>query len=510
MPLFTSTDRRFLEAVKRVAFTNPFSPDRIELERDALGGDFEPGNSLVWSRRVDAEGHERNLQLLAARARAIINSARAALVDGKRDNEKELALYEDVVLYTLYDRFRPELQAAIQPTSGDAAPPKIAFWRDFKLQFEHYLSLPGQPLPSNYEPAHIFAGFFQVRRAFHHIFDYIVGQSLPVARLRASVWQSIFTHDMRRYLRSLYHRMSDIATLISGPSGTGKELVARAIGLSRYIPFDEKKSCFTDDFRGSFHAVNISALSPSLIESELFGHAKGSFTGAVADRAGWLEQCKPLGTVFMDEIGELDPSIQAKMLRVVQARNFARVGETQTRQFQGKLVAATNRDLAEDMRTGRFREDLYYRLCSDLIATVPLREQLADAPDDLHNLILFAAERISGDEAEEVAREVEQWIDSRLGRDYPWPGNIRELEQCVRNCLVRGEYHPAQPKEPLFDADKAWLADAERGALSADELLTQYCQWVYRQVGTYEQTAEHIGLDRRTVKRRIADAHLQK
>ena len=124
---------------------------------------------------------------------------------------------------------------------------------------------------------------------------------------------------MRRYLRSLYSRMSDIATLISGPSGTGKELVARAIGLSRYIPFDEKKASFTDDFHGSFHAVNISALSPSLIESELFGHVKGAFTGATSDRAGWLEQCKPLGTVFMDEIGELDPSIQAKMLRVVQA-----------------------------------------------------------------------------------------------------------------------------------------------------------------------------------------------
>ena len=304
---------------------------------------------------------------------------------------KELTLYEDVVLYVLYDRFRPQLQAAIEPALEGTVPAKIAFWPDFKRAFEHYLSLPDQPLPSNYEPAHIFAGFFQVRRAFHHIFDYIVGQSLPAARLRAAVWQSIFTHDMRRYRRSLYNRMSDIATLISGPSGTGKELVARAVGLSRYIPFDEKKACFTDDFRGSFHAVNISALSPTLIESELFGHAKGSFTGATADRAGWLEQCKPLGTVFMDEIGELDPSIQAKMLRVVQSRTFARVGETQTRPFHGKLIAATNRDLAEEMRTGRFREDLYYRLCSDLITTTPLREQLADAPEDLHNLVLFAA-----------------------------------------------------------------------------------------------------------------------
>jgi DNA-binding NtrC family response regulator len=275
--------------------------------------------------------------------------------------------------------------------------------------------------------------------------------------------------------------------------------------LSRYIPFDERKAVFTDDFRGSFHAINISALSPSLIESELFGHAKGSFTGASADRTGWLEQCKPLGTVFMDEIGELDPAIQAKMLRVVQLRAFARVGETQTRQFHGKLVAATNRDLAEDMRTGRFREDLYYRLCSDLIQTTPLREQLADAPEDLHNLVLFVAERIAGDEAGELAREVEHWIETRLGSNYPWPGNIRELEQCVRNCLVRGEYHPAQRQRPESGV-AAWLADAERGALSADELLNHYCRWVYRQAGTYEKTAERIGLDRRTVKRRITGA----
>ena len=97
-------------------------------------------------------------------------------------------------------------------------------------------------LPSEYDPAHISPGFFQIRRAFHHIFDYIVGESMPAARLRAAVWQSIFTHDLRRYHRSIYQHMSDISTLISGPSGTGKELVARAVGLSRYIPFDAEEA----------------------------------------------------------------------------------------------------------------------------------------------------------------------------------------------------------------------------------------------------------------------------
>lgn len=109
---------------------------------------------------------------------------------------------------------------------------------------------------------------------------------MPAARLRAAVWQSIFTRDLERYRRSLYRRMHDISTLIIGPSGTGKELVAQAIGLARYIPFDPEKQAFTQDFTESLHALNLSALSPTLIESELFGHRRGSFTGAVQDRTG--------------------------------------------------------------------------------------------------------------------------------------------------------------------------------------------------------------------------------
>jgi transcriptional regulator with GAF, ATPase, and Fis domain len=302
--------------------------------------------------------------------------------------------------------------------------------------------------------------------------------------------------------------MNDISTLVCGPSGTGKELVARAVGLSRYIPFDRKSHSFENNFLGSFQALNLSALSPTLIESDLFGHCKGAFTGAIADRAGWMEECNPFGTVFLDEIGELDSTIQVKLLRVVQSRTFSRVGETQLRRFEGKIIAATNRDLAAEMHARRFREDLYYRLCADLITTSSLRAQLDDAPEDLHNLVMFTASRIIGDDAEQLAFEVERWIDLNLGRDYPWPGNMRELEQCVRNCLVRGEYHPPKPILST-DTSRDWLRRAERGAISADELLSHYCCWVYAQVGTYEGTAERLGLDRRTVKRRVAETNDQ-
>jgi len=360
-----------------------------------------------------------------------------------------------------------------------------------------------------HDPAHWFADFFQVRRAFHHIYQFIIGRSMPAAHLRSAVWQSIFTHDLRRYRRSLYDRMSDFTTLITGPSGTGKELVARAIGLSRYIPFDIDKQQFEAGFADSFHAVNLSALSPTLIESELFGHCRGAYTGAVADRQGWLETCTRLGTVFLDEIGELDAAIQVKLLRVLQSRAFQRLGEMDERQFNGKIIAATNRDLAEEMKAGRFREDFYYRLCSDNISTPSLREQLKDDPEDLHNLVMFIATRILGDEAESVAAEVECWIEENLGMDYAWPGNIRELEQCVRNVVIRKQYLP-----PLFehsdesdDPKQRLFASIESGSLTADDLLRQYCTIVYAQLGSYEQTAKRLGLDRRTVKAKI-DADL--
>src|SRR5207244_4143346 len=138
--------------------------------------------------------------------------------------------------------------------------------------------------------------------------------------------------------------------------------------------------------------------------------------------------------VFLDEIGELDAGIQVKLLRVLQTGRFQKLGASDDLEFRGKIIAATNRDLAAEMRAGRFREDFYYRLCADRITTPSLREQLADAPDDLHDMLRFIARKEIGEaEAESLAAEVGDWIRQNLGRDYPWPGNFRELEQCVRN-----------------------------------------------------------------------------
>src|SRR5690606_754953 len=135
------------------------------------------------------------------------------------------------------------------------------------------------------------------------------------------------------------------------------------------------------------------------------------FTGALQDRAGWLEVCPDYGTVFLDEIGEVDPQVQVKLLRVLQERVFSRIGETETRPFRGKIIAATNRDLAAEMAGGTFRMDFYYRLCSDLIETPSLQEQIADTPGELGHLVNFAARRVVGDaEGPEFGSVAKNWI----------------------------------------------------------------------------------------------------
>jgi len=484
MSFLSRTERSFLRAVSQLAYCNPFLPERIESERAALGADFVEGEP-VWSLPVDQPERPRaNAWLIAGKLEPLVEQLRARLSAEVR--EEDLALYEDGVLHLLYQRYYGRIGAR-----------QWNCYRDFLADWRHFFRLEGA---ARQDPCHNFAWARQIQLAFDQIFRDIIGSSIPAARLRASVWQSIFTHDMRRYRRTLYQRMGDFATLITGPSGTGKELAARAIAQSRYVPFDDRRLVFANDGASSFFPINISALSPTLVESELFGHRRGSYTGAIADRKGWLETCPALGSVFLDELGDLDPTIQVKLLRVIETRTFHPVGDTASRQFQGKLIAATNRDLAADIQKGRFREDLYYRLCSDQIVTPSLAEQIAGTPHLLQELVVYMARRIAGPESADLAQEVIAWIGRNLEADYAWPGNYRELEQCIKNVLIRRDYRPSRSTaDPL---DRLTL-DFRNGSLTADELLSRYCTLVYRQTGSYEETARRLGIDRRTVKSKI-------
>lgn len=502
--IFTATERNFVQTVARINACNPFLPERIIAEREALGADFVAAGS-EWNQLPPAPTPHPNHVALTQRVGTVIEKIRAAWPREGRVVRKDAELYTELVGFWLYEMYSLRFDGVIREALAATKPGgvRLDFYPAFKTDVDRLLTLPGIDLLETQPAVHLFACAFQIRRAFHHIFRSLVGGSAPMARLRAAIWQSVFTHDLNRYRRVLYARMGDFATLVTGPSGTGKELVARAIAWSRYLPFDPRRGGFADDFSGAFYPLNLSALSPTLIESELFGHRRGAFTGALADREGWMEVCPASGSVFLDEIGDVDGSIQVKLLRVLQSRTFQRLGDTETRTFQGKVIAATNRDLAAEIRSGRFREDFYYRLCSDLIHTPSLREQLDDAPGELSSLVTHVTRRLLGDEeGERFAQEAAGWIEKNLGMDYTWPGNFRELEQCVRNLLVRGDYRPPSVAAAGVVAED-WNSLLGEGKLTAEELLRRYTRQVHAQAGTVEETARRLDLDRRTVKARL-------
>jgi len=225
------------------------------------------------------------------------------------------------------------------------------------------------------------------------------------------------SHTMRELFLLLQKiSKSSSSVLILGESGTGKELAAVAIHESGARRTKE------------FVAVNCGAIPETLIESELFGHKKGSFTGAVSDRAGLFEQAEG-GTIFLDEIGELPLQLQTKLLRVLQEKEFRRVGDTITRKADVRLLTATNRDLQEQVKNGSFREDLYYRINVVQITMPPLRKR----PEDIPLLVEHFFHKLGGEK-----KQVEVITPEALKMllTYPFPGNIRELENIVERSLI--------------------------------------------------------------------------
>jgi transcriptional regulator with AAA-type ATPase domain len=486
-----------LEAIGRLGFTNPFGPERPKLEALIVGK--EMARSAPWGRSLDWPTQDPVVSAIQREAERQVAAAQADLARGTRYSDRELELIRGAALYVLYYRYDEQLYRLItSATPGDAA-----FYAAFR---DDYLDLFRSVEPPTWgaTPADLFAIFFQTRRAFHFVFHQILGTSLAAAKLRASVWESLFTHDPWRYLAHLKGRMHEVSTLILGPSGTGKELVASAVGLASFIAFDEKRCRFARDFRSAFHPLHLAAMSKTVIESELFGHKKGAFTGASADRMGHLEGRSASDTIFLDEIGELDAEVQVKLLRVLQSRTFHRVGDNETRAFGGKIVAATHRDLAQEMASGRFREDLYYRLCSDIIRTPSLQEQVSGNVDELGYLVSVLVQRNLGSMDRASVQEVMSGIEHSVGHGYEWPGNIRELEQCVRNLLIHGHYLPPPATresgglQPLFQR----MRNAE---VDLEQLTSEYSAWVYAREGSYVRAAEVLGVDRRTVAKQVGD-----
>lgn len=513
--LFEAIDRPKAEALCRLTWCNPFHEERVALERQALGEAWRspPIDGMDWEGGLPIAAANPNTNALAELSRRLANEARERL-RRRVPSAHERETYRDLVVFALFYQFVDDFHKLMRTgRERGVVPLKCPFYDRFRLEIEKFFPSDQPELRLEIPLEQLFACFFQVRRAYAHIHECIIGASPTSRRLRARVWQSIFTRDMARYVRALTGRMGDLITLITGPSGSGKELVARAIALSRHIPFDPARREFAEDYLRGFYPINLAALSPTLIESELFGHRRGSFTGALGDRLGYFEVCGPNGTVFLDEIGETDNAIQVKLLRVLQTRVFQRIGDTEPRKFSGKIVAATNRDLVREMRAGRFREDFYYRLCADHVHTPALREILHESPDELTTLIRHIAARVAGlAEADALTIEATSVLQRSLPTDYAWPGNFRELEQAVRNILVHGDYVPESLSAATattsivsngdgHGSPEELAANLDAGKLTAEELLRRYVNRVHQLSGSYEEAARRLALDRRTVKK---------
>jgi transcriptional regulator with GAF, ATPase, and Fis domain len=229
---------------------------------------------------------------------------------------------------------------------------------------------------------------------------------------------------------------TDATVLITGESGTGKELVARAIHDRSHRR------------KGPLVRVNCAAIPESLFESELFGYVRGAFTGAVTDRPGRFEAAQG-GTLMLDEIGEVPLAMQAKLLRVLQEKEFERVGETRPRKIDVRIVAATNHELAAEVEAGRFRADLFYRLNVFPIENPPLRDRREDIPSLAEHFVQAAARRLR----RQPPRLGEASLRQLMTRD--WPGNIRELENVIERAMIlardgqlRFDPRPAAPAPP--------------------------------------------------------------
>ena len=286
---------------------------------------------------------------------------------------------------------------------------------------------------------------------------------------------------------------TDSTVLIRGESGTGKELVARAI--HRNSPRCDR----------AFVAINCAAITDTLLESELFGHEKGAFTGAVGQQKGKLEVADG-GTLFLDEVGELAPSLQAKLLRVLQEREFERVGGTRPIHVDIRLIAATNRDLKAAIQAGGFRQDLYYRLNVVSLTTPPLRQRREDIP--------LLASHFARMHARKARRQVRGVSDAALAylMQYDWPGNIRELENAIERAVVLGSAEWVLPEdlpEELAETEPAGAAGTYYHETVKESKKDLILKAVQQTAGNYTEAARLLGIHPNYLHRLIRNLNLK-
>jgi sigma-54 specific flagellar transcriptional regulator A len=479
----SEADRGFFRALGDVVFGNPFSARRdeviVRLAPEAPLGDLT-SNREALARVVEPR--------LGPWLRDGAEAWQRLAADDRR-------LLEPALLYVCYHRYVPPIDALIERQARQPGP-------SLSVSFagEAIAELLRGGL-SEERAVRMFGFYFQLRRAFYFIHGSLAGQCESMRKLRESLWNNVFTHDMRDY-ETLWNRMEDFSTLLLGETGTGKGSAAAAIGRSAFIPYLPAQRRFAANFAETFIAINLSQFPETLIESELFGHRKGAFTGAIDNHAGVFERCSGHGALFLDEIGDVSIPVQIKLLQVLQERMFTPLGGHEKKRFSGRVIAATNRPLRQLRHEGRFRDDFFYRLCSDVIEVPSVRQRLAEAPGELQLLVRLLVRRIAGTDDAQLVAEILEALETGLPRGYTWPGNVREVEQAVRRILLTGRYAP-DITQTVQDEEATLLAKVRAGELPASELLARYCAILYRRLGTYAHVAQRTGLDPRTARKYV-------
>ena len=476
-------ERKFFTQVKKAITTNPFSSERVAIDAELAG--------VSQSRSVD-DIYQILEHKLTDATRKVIERQKNGFhrLDG---HDHELLRYG--VLFSLFylhcDDYDRLIEKQVEKGENSC---KVNFAKDVLQKLIKFRFTEAEAL-------RFFALFFQMRRAFFFI-NRISGKSSCVQGLKKNLWNNIFTNNIELYDTYLWNRMEDFSTMLLGETGTGKGLAASAIGRSGFIPFNDRLGCFSESFAKSFVSINLSQFPEQLIESELFGHRKGAFTGAIEAYRGVFSLCSPFGAIFLDEVGDVSIPVQIKLLQVLQERKFSPVGGHTVERFQGRVIAATNQPLSMMRKAGTFRDDFYYRLCSDVIEIPPLRQRLDENPDELEIILSFIIRRILGRTSEELVNELGVFIRLNQPSNYPWPGNIRELEQCVRQILLRQDY---KWQNVVEEGTTPLSIAIDQGELTAQHLLGHYCNRLYQNLGTYEAVAKVTNLDRRTVSKYITE-----
>lgn len=471
-------EREFFRTIREAVFSNPFGRTRLELDLMATG------------MKPDAPVGEILKKLVHKAGDTVKEVEKRRGIPLAPDDEQLLRFGK---LFYTFHLFCEEYDAHIlaQIKKGDECCPV-----EFAADVLGMLSGFGF---RERDAERFFALFFQMRRAYYFI-QKIAGKSSSVMNLRRALWNNVFTGDIQLYDEYLWDRMEDFSTMILGGTGTGKGMAAAAIGRSGFIPFNSKNGRFSESFARTFISINLSQFPEQLIESELFGHKKGAFTGAIDTHNGVFSMCSPCGAIFLDEIGDVAVPVQIKLLQVLQSRTFTPVGSHRAEKFQGRVIAATNKPLDELRQKGEFRDDFYYRLCSDVIEVPDLSMRIAENPGELKELLAVTVQRIIGKQSERLVTKIHDYIVEYQPENYDWPGNIRELEQCARRILLNNSYAWQQPLHEIADP---FPTRVENGEYTAQQLLREYCSKLYARLGTYEAVAKLTELDRRTVKKYI-------